>query len=221
VSMTATPRSGLARRALRLGWFTIAYNVAEAGVAIIAGVVAGSVALTGFGLDSTIEVLAAGVVVHRLGIEVRGGAPNPPGERRALRFIAVTFFALAIYVTVEGLLNLVSGAEPAASPAGIAITAASAIVMPALARAKRRTGLAMGSALVVADAAETRLCALLSVSTLTGLILYPLTGLTWIDPIAGFTIAVFAIAEGREAWAGELVCGDDDHGIAASSPPRN
>lgn len=129
-------------------------------------------------------------------------------ERRALRFVAVTFFALAIYLTVEGIRDLFLQARPETSVVGIVLTAASLVVMPTLARLKRRAGLAMGSALVVADAAETRLCAWLSVSTLAGLVAYAALGWSWIDPVAGFVIAAFALKEGREAWEGELVCDD-------------
>ncbi|WP_019711071.1 cation transporter [Streptomyces xinghaiensis] len=152
---------------------------------------------------------AATVVLVRLLAEIKGGEPDEAKERKALKFIALTFFALAAYVTVEGIRDLVADEKPDTSPVGIALTGLSIVVMPWLARVKRRAGLEMRSRLVVADAAETRLCAWLSVSTFTGLLAFAAFGWTWIDPVAGFVIAAFAVMEGREAWEGELVCDDD------------
>ena len=121
----------------------------------------------------------------------------------------MTFFLLAAYVTIEGIRALLGEEEPEQSVVGIVLLVLSLIVMPVLARAKRKIGEQMGDPLVLADAAETRICVLLSVSTLAGLALFGLTGLSWFDPVAGFVIAGFAIMEGREAWEGELVCEDD------------
>ncbi len=199
----------LARAALGLGAFTIAYNVVEGVVAVIAGLAAGAVSLIGFGLDSGIEVLSAIVVVVRLSAEVRGGEPDERKEKLALRFVAATFFLLAAYLVIEGIRDLIVGERPETSVVGIVLTALSIVIMPTLAAVKRRVGLRMGSALVVADAAETRLCAVLSVTTFIALLAYLLLGWTWLDPVAGFVIAVFAVLEGREAWEGELV---EEHG---------
>lgn len=196
-------------RAIVLEQVTIGYNVVEGLIAVTFGIIAGSVALTGFGFDSWIEVTAAAVVLRRLRAEVAGGEPDEAKDRRALRVVAVTFFVLAIYVTVEGVRDLVVGDEPSITVVGIVLTALSAVVMPALARLKRAAGEAMNSRLVIADAAETKLCAWLSVSTLAGLAGFAAFGLSWIDPLAGFVIAYFAVREGREAWEGELVCDDD------------
>jgi hypothetical protein len=195
---------------VRYAQFTIGYNVIEGVIAVSAGLVASAISLVGFGIDSGIEVAAATVVLVRLLAEIKGGEPDEAKERRALKFIALTFFALAAYVTVEGVRDLVAGEDPDTSIVGIAVTGASVVIMPWLARAKRKAGLAMNSRLVVADAAETRLCAWLSVSTFAGLVGYAAVGWTWIDPVAGFVIAAFAIMEGKEAWEGELVCDDDD-----------
>lgn len=200
------PDSPVARRAVRLEQATIAYNIVEGLVAVAAGLVSGLVSLTGFGIDSGIEVAAAGVVLRRLSAELHHGVVDEVKERRALRIIALTFFALAAYVGVEGTVHLVGGGAPHTSTIGIALLGASIVVMPWLAHAKRRAGEAIGSRLVIADAAETRLCAWLSVSTFAGLVAYSLLGWTWLDAIAGFVIAGFAISEGREAWEGELVC---------------
>ena len=199
----------LARAALGLGAFTIAYNVVEGVVAVIAGLAAGAVSLIGFGLDSGIEVLSAIVVVVRLSAEVRGSEPDELKEKLALRFVAATFFLLAAYLVIEGIRDLIVGERPETSVVGIVLTALSIVIMPTLAAVKRRVGLRMGSALVVADAAETRLCAVLSVTTFIALLAYLLLGWTWLDPVAGFVIAVFAVLEGREAWEGELV---EEHG---------
>lgn len=197
-----------ARRAVRLEQATIGYNIVEGVVAVAAGLVAGSIALVGFGFDSWIEVAAAAVVLHRLRAEIRHGEVDQAKERRALRFIAITFFALAVYVTVEGIRDLATDSRPDTSIVGIALTGLSIVVMPWLARAKRLAGRAMNSRLVLADAAETKLCAWLSVSTFAGLLAFALVGWTWIDPVAGFVIAAFAVMEGKEAWEGELV--EDD-----------
>lgn len=199
-----------AERAIVLERFTIGYNVVEGLIAVTFGVIAGSIALTGFGFDSWIEVTAAAVVLHRLRAEVAGGVPDEAKERRALRVVAVTFFVLAIYVTVEGVRDLATGDQPSITVVGMVLTALSAVVMPALARQKKAAGEAMNSRLVLADAAETKLCAWLSVSTLAGLAGFAAFGLSWIDPFAGFVIAYFAVREGREAWEGELVCDDED-----------
>ena len=202
--MTLTaPR--LARRALGLGAFTIGYNVVEGVVAVSAGVLAGAVSLVGFGLDSGIEVVSAVIVVTRLAAGIRGGEPDERKERIALRAVALTFFALAASLLIVGVRDLVVGATPETSVPGIVLTALSIVIMPTLAAIKRRVGLQMGSALVVADAAETRLCALLSVTTFLALLAYLFVGWTWLDPVAGFVIAIFAVIEGREAWEGELV----------------
>lgn len=196
-------------RAIVLEQVTIGYNVVEGLIAVTFGIIAGSVALTGFGFDSWIEVTAAAVVLRRLRAEVAGAEPDEAKDRRALRVVAVTFFVLAVYVTVEGARDLVLGDEPSISVVGIVLTSLSAVIMPVLARLKRVAGEAMNSRLVLADAAETKLCAWLSVSTLAGLAGFAAFGLSWIDPLAGFVIAYFAIREGREAWEGELVCDDD------------
>jgi divalent metal cation (Fe/Co/Zn/Cd) transporter len=199
-----------ARRAVRYARLTIGYNLIEGVIAVTAGLAASAVSLIGFGIDSGIEVAAAAVVLTRLTAEIRGGHADEAKERRALRFIALTFFALAAYVIIEGVRDLFTGERPGTSIVGIVLTGASIIVMPWLAHAKRKAGQQMNSRLVIADAAETRLCAWLSVSTFAGLLAYALLGWTWLDPVAGFVIAGFAIMEGKEAWEGELVCDDDD-----------
>ncbi|MEU8333396.1 cation transporter [Micromonospora sp. NPDC048839] len=196
---------------MRLAQFTVAYNVVEGVIAITAGLLAGLVSLVGFGLDSGIESAAAVLVGVRLAARLRNGEADEAKERRTLKAVAVTFFVLAAYVVVEGIRDLIDGEEPDTSIVGIVLLAASVIIMPVLAAAKRKVAMQLGGdRLILADAAETRICVLLSISTLAGLVLYAFTGAAWIDPVAGFIIAAFAIHEGREAWEGELVEGDDD-----------
>ena len=208
--VTATEEQ-LTRRGLGLAWFTIGYNVAEGAVAVTAGALAGLVSLVGFGIDSGIESISAVLVAMRLLARLRHGTVDEAREHRALRLVAVTFFLLAGYVLVEGIRSLLVGEVPDTSVVGIVVLVASLVVMPMLAAAKRRVGVALGGdPLILADAAETRLCVLLSVSTLAGLVLFQLTGAAWLDPIAGFVIAVFAVHEGIEAWRGELVQIDSD-----------
>ena len=208
--VTATEEQ-LTRRGLGLAWFTIGYNVAEGAVAVTAGALAGLVSLVGFGIDSGIESISGVLVAMRLLARLRHGTVDEAREHRALRLVAVTFFLLAGYVLVEGIRSLLVGEVPDTSVVGIVVLVASLVVMPLLAAAKRRVGVALGGdPLILADAAETRLCVLLSVSTLAGLVLFQLTGAAWLDPIAGFVIAVFAVHEGIEAWRGELVQIDSD-----------
>ncbi|MFQ1004352.1 cation diffusion facilitator family transporter [Modestobacter sp. SSW1-42] len=210
-TLTPAETERLTKRGLRLAQFTVVYNVAEGAIAITVGILAGLVSLIGFGLDSGIESASAVLVGLRLAARLRNGEADEVKERRALKAVAVTFFVLAAYVIVEGIRSLLGNEEPDTSIVGLVLLAASVVIMPLLARAKRRVGLALGGdPLILADAAETRICVLLSVSTLISLGLYALVGWTWLDPVAGFVIAIFAINEGREAWEGELVDDDDD-----------
>lgn len=201
---TVTPsvaNSVYQRTAVRLAWATIAWNLVEAAVAIAAGTAAGSIALVGFGLDSTVEVMSAAVIVWQF----RGLAQAR--ERRALRLIALSFFALAAYVAVQAVVDLVGGSEPDSSRVGIGLAVASLIVMPLLARLKRRVGALMASATVLADSNQTQLCTYLSAILLGGLILNATVGWWWADPVAAIVIAALAVNEGRQAWRGEA-CDD-------------
>jgi divalent metal cation (Fe/Co/Zn/Cd) transporter len=184
----------LRRRGFWLEYASMAWMVAEAGVAITAGVIASSIVLTGFGLDSVIELFSAGIVVWQL----RGDADER--ETRAVRFIGVTFFALAAYLVAESIHDLVSLTRPELSVAGLAVTAAALLIMPGLAIAKRRTGQALGSRTLVADSAETAFCAFTSAAALIGLGLNAWLGWWWADPAAALAIAVLAVREGVEAW---------------------
>jgi divalent metal cation (Fe/Co/Zn/Cd) transporter len=188
----------LLKHALWLEYFTITWNVLEAVVAISAGVVAGSIALVGFGLDSTIESFAASVVIWQL-----RGRQGKERERRALKLIAITFFVLAAYVVLESARDLFTSSEAETSAAGVVLAIVSIFVMPTLALAKKRLARRMGSPVLSADAAETFLCAWLSVILLAGLVLNATVGLWWADPLAALGIAWLAFREGREAWSGD------------------
>lgn len=209
-TLTAAETGRLTRRGLRLAQFTVGYNVIEGAVAITAGLLAGLVSVVGFGIDSAIESIAAVLVAIRLSARLRHGHADQRKERIALKLVASTFFLLAAYVTIEGIRSLINGEEPESSPLAIGLLVASIIVMPVLAAAKKKVGTRLKDNLILADAAETRICVLLSISTLLGVGLYQLTGAAWLDPVAGFVIAAFAIHEGKEAWEGELVEDDDD-----------
>ena len=209
-TLTAAETERLTRQGLRLAQFTVGYNVVEGAVAITAGLMAGMVSVVGFGIDSGIESIAGVLVAIRLSARLRHGHADERKERIALRLVAGTFFLLAAYVTIEGIRSLIGGEEPESSSPAIGLLVASMIVMPVLAAAKKKVGTQLKDNLILADAAETRICVLLSISTLLGVGLYALTGAGWLDPVAGFVIAAFAIHEGREAWEGELVEDDDD-----------
>ena len=204
----AEPAPGLQRQAVRLEQFSIGWMLIEAGAAVTAGVIAGSLALTSFGFDSVIEIVSATVVLGRLNAELRGSHTSEQAERRVLKIIAVTFFVLAAYVLTGSVIDLATQAHPERSPVGIGLTVGSLLVMPLLGWRKKRVGAALRNQLVLADAAETILCATLAATTLLGLVLFAAFGWWWADPVAALAVAWFAVREGREAWHGELVCDD-------------
>jgi divalent metal cation (Fe/Co/Zn/Cd) transporter len=197
--MTMTNRhTALKRRIRLLVWATIAYNVVEATVALTEGTRASSTALIGFGLDSIVEVSAAAAVAWQFAV------PDPERrEKAALRFVAISFFALAAYVGVEAVRSLLGFGEARHSPIGIGLAAVSLVVMPALAWLQIRAGREIGSHAVVADAHQTLLCSYLSAALLVGLVLNAAFNWSWADPLAALVIAGFAVREGREAWRGE------------------
>jgi len=191
----------LGRRAQLLAATSVTYNAIEAVIAVSAGLVAGSVALVGFGLDSVVEVSSGLIIVWQF----RHSLPETR-ERQALRLIAVSFFALAAYVTAESVRALFDNGQADPSPIGIGLAAASLVVMPFLSLAQRRTGRQLGSNAVFADGTQTLLCAYLSAVLLVGLVLNATLGWSWADPMAGLVIAAVAIREGRQAWRGEGCC---------------
>lgn len=191
----------LSRRVRLLVTATITYNVVEAIVAITAGTAASSTALIGFGLDSVIEVASAAAVAWQF-----SGKDPETRERAALKVIAVSFFALAAYVTVESVRSLLGTESAQYSGAGIVLASVSLVVMPFLSYAQRRAGRELGSASAVADSKQTLLCTYLSGVLLVGLVLNALFGWSWADPIVALVIAGVAVKEGREAWRGEHCC---------------
>lgn len=195
-------REILARRIRLLVATTIGYNTIEAVVALTAGTRASSTALIGFGLDSAIEVSSAAAVAWQF-----SKPDHAVREATALRVIAVSFFALAGYVTVESLRGLLGSGEARPSTVGIVLAAVSLVVMPVLSWAQRRAGRELGSRSAVADSKQALLCTYLSGVLLVGLLLNSMFGLSWADPIAGLVIAAVAVREGLEAWRGEQCCG--------------
>ncbi|MET0415100.1 MAG: cation transporter [Actinoplanes sp.] len=194
-------RAALNRRVRLLVAATITYNVIEAAVAITAGTIASSTALIGFGLDSVIEVSSAAAVAWQF-----AGRDPERREKTALRIIAVSFFALAAYVTIESVRALVGGAQAEHSTVGLVLAALSLAIMPGLSYAQRRTGRELGSRSAVADSKQTLLCTYLSGVLLVGLAVNSLFGWSWADPIAALVIAAVAVKEGREAWRGDACC---------------
>lgn len=194
----AVDREASVRRGRWLAWFTIVWNAAEGVAGIVAGVAAGSIALVGFGVDSYVEVFAGSIVVWRLAQERHGRTMSDAAERRAVRLIAVTFLLLAAGVGAESARKLLTGAAPDESLFGIGLATVSLVVMPLLARAKRRVGEQLGSRAVTADATETTLCVWLSAILLVGLGLNALLGWWWADPLAGLGIVSVAGREGIE-----------------------
>jgi divalent metal cation (Fe/Co/Zn/Cd) transporter len=194
-------RAVLVRRVRLLVAATITYNVVEAVVALTAGAAASSGALIGFGLDSVIEVVSAVAVAWQF-----SGRDPEARERRALKVIAISFFALAIYVTGEAVGSFFTGATPEISRTGIVLAAISLAVMPALSAAQRRAGRELGSASAVADSRQTLLCTYLSAVLLAGLLLNALFGWWWADPVVALAVAGVALNEGRTAWHGQHCC---------------
>ena len=193
----SAPRIALVQRGLALNWLTFAYNVVEAVVALGAGIVSGSVALVGFGLDSVIEVTASGAAQWRLRADL-DVARRERVERTTLRIIGWSFLALAAYVTLDSANALVRREPPERSIVGLALLALSAVVMPVLARAKRRVARAMTSRALEADAMQTSLCAYLSVIALGGVALNAALGWWWADPVAALAMVPIIAREGVE-----------------------
>ncbi|WP_406498613.1 cation transporter [Streptomyces sp. NBC_00846] len=206
ISLGPSParRDILARRIRLLVAATITYNVIEAIVAITAGTLASSTALIGFGLDSVIEVSSAAAVAWQF--SARDHAVREAREQRTLRIIAVSFLALAAYVSFDAVRALTGTGEAERSIPGIVIAALSLAIMPFLSAAQRRAGRELGSASAVADSKQTLLCTYLSAVLLLGLILNATLGWSWADPIAALVIAAIAVKEGREAWQGKGCC---------------
>ncbi|MFB7938013.1 cation transporter [Streptomyces sp. NPDC056049] len=206
ISLGPSParRDALTRRIRLLVAATITYNVIEAIVAITAGTLASSTALIGFGLDSVIEVSSAAAVAWQF--SARDHAVREAREQRTLRIIAISFFALAAYVSVDSVRALTGTGEADHSIPGIVLAALSLAIMPFLSAAQRKAGRELGSASAVADSKQTLLCTYLSAVLLVGLLANLLLGWSWADPIAALVIAAIAVKEGRDAWQGKGCC---------------
>lgn len=193
-------RARLLRRARQLAWAGIGWHAIEASVAVAAGVVAGSVALVGFGADSLIEAMAGLVVIWRL------ASAHAMSERRAQQTIAVSFYVLSAYIAVEAIRSLAAADRPAVSWVGIGLSLVTLATMPALATAKARVADALGSSATKSESRQTMLCAYLSAALLVGLGFNALVGWWWADPVTALAIAGVAVKEGRDAWRGESCC---------------
>jgi divalent metal cation (Fe/Co/Zn/Cd) transporter len=200
---TDPERPRLIRRARRLAWAGIGWHIAEAAIAIAAGLVASSIALTGFGADSLIEALAGLVVIWRF---AAARAHDEQSERRAQQLIAASFAILAVYVAIEATRTLINAEHPDTSWVGIALAAVTATTMPLLAKAKQRLGQQLGSTATASEGTQNMLCAYLSLALLIGLGGNALFGAWWLDPIAALTVAAVAVREARSSWRGEDCC---------------
>jgi divalent metal cation (Fe/Co/Zn/Cd) transporter len=193
----------LARRAKWLSWLSLGYMAIEGLVAVAAGIVAGSIALIGFGLDSVVEGFASVVIVWRF---TGSRTLSHRAEERAQKLVAVQFFVLAPYVAIESVRTLANEAHPDPSMVGIALAASSLAVMPLLGRAKQRIGSQIGSSATASEGKQNLLCAYLAAALLVGLLGNALFGAWWLDPLVGLLIAALAVFEGREAWRGDACC---------------
>ena len=206
-----TPKVGerekLARRAKLLAFVGVGWHGIEATIAVGAGIVAGSIALIGFGADSLIESVAGIVLLWRF---AASRASSEDAERRAQKLIALSFYLLAAYVGIESLRSLFIGDKPDASWVGIGLAIVTLLTMPRLAVAKARLGEKIGSSATKSEGQQNMLCAYLSAALLVGLGANALFGLWWADPITALVIAGVAVKEGRESWRGESCCSTPD-----------
>ena len=193
-------RAALERRAKLLAWGGNGWHLIEFALAVGAGIAAGSVALVGFGIDSAIEALAAGVIVW---LYSGGRGSSQAAERRAQQLIAASYAILVAYVAVEAVRDLLGSHHPGVSWVGIGLAGFTAPTMPLLALAKRRVGHRLGSSATVSEAAQNQICAYLSIALLVGLLANALAGWWWADPVAALAIAAVAAKEGVDAWRGE------------------
>ena len=196
-------RERLIRRAKALSWLSLAYMSAEGAIAITAAMLASSVALLGFGLDSVIEGLASIIVIWRF---TGARRLSEHAEQRAQRLVAVTFFVLAPYIVQDAIRTLINGEHPGTSWLGIGLSISSIIVMPLLGKAKQGIGQRLGSGATAGEGTQNMLCAYLAAGVLTGLVLNAAFGLWWADPAVALGIGALALNEGRQTWRGEGCC---------------
>ena len=207
VSLGGRSRVALVRRGRHLEYFTIIYNSLEGLVALVAGLIAGSIALVGFGFDSLIEVTSGAVLLWRLYSDANE-AQRERVEAVSLRIVGVLFVLLAGYVTFDSVKSLWRHEAPNESVPGIVLAALSLIVMPLLVRAKRKVARGINSGALMADSKQTELCTYLSAILLGGLLLNALLGWWWADPVAALIMVPIIAKEGLEALRGETCCDD-------------
>ena len=205
--LTTRTRAELVGRSRRLNVATLAYNALEGIIGVAAGLSAGSVALVGFGIDSGIELAASCVALWRLSVDA-DHERRERAERLSHRIIGALFIALALYVAIDGALSLWRGEAPRESRVGITLAAASVVIMPLLARAKRRVGIALGSRALTAESKQTSLCMWLSAILLAGLVLNATLGWWWADPVAALAMVPIIAREGVDGLRGESACAD-------------
>jgi divalent metal cation (Fe/Co/Zn/Cd) transporter len=199
-------RKNVLRRGLKLEYFTVGWNCLEAVVGLTAGFLAGSVALVGFALDSVVEASSGSILIWRLRSEEMGTRTAEEAERKAIRKVAVAFFALAAYVGVRAAYDLLTRSRPGESLTGIVLAIVSLVVMPLLAWRKRVVARQLDSRALQADSTQTTLCTSLSAFLLFGLVTNAVFGLWWADQLAGLAIAALAAKEGRQLWNAEDLC---------------
>jgi divalent metal cation (Fe/Co/Zn/Cd) transporter len=193
-------RDRLIRRAKALSWLSLAWMTVEGAVAITAALIAGSVALLGFGIDSAIEGLASVIVIWRF---TGARRLSEQAELQAQKAVAISFFLLAPYIAQDAIRALVAGEHPSTSWVGIGLSVSSIVVMPLLGRAKQRLGERLGSGATAGEGMQNLLCAYMAAGVLVGLAANAAFGWWWLDPVIALVIAAIAVREGREAWAGE------------------
>jgi divalent metal cation (Fe/Co/Zn/Cd) transporter len=198
-------RQALAHRGRRLEYITIAWNSLEGLVAVAAGIIAGSVSLVGFGVDSFIEVTSGAALLWRMSVDAEEDRRERI-EKVTLRVVGICFLALAAYVAYESVSNLLEKKAPEHSLAGIIIACASLVVMPLLSRAKRRVGAQLKSAAMNADAKQSEFCTYLAAILLGGLLLNTVAGLWWADPISALIMVPIIAKEGLEGLRGDTCC---------------
>lgn len=198
----AVNRKSIAQRGKRLEYFTIAWNSVEGLVAVVAGAIAGSISLVGFGIDSFIEVTSGATLLWRMSVDANQQT-RERNERLSIRIVGVCFLALAVYVAYESVFDLIGRTDPKHSVPGIVLACVSLVVMPILSRAKKRVGIELGSAAMTADAKQTDFCVYLSAILLAGLLLNFVFGWWWADPLAGLVMTPIIANEGVQAVKGK------------------
>ncbi len=202
VQIAILERPSVVRHGRRLEYFTIGWNALESLVAVVAGAIAGSISLVGFGIDSFIEVTSGSVLPWRMSVDA-DVQRRELNEKRALRIVGVCFLLLSAYIAYESVFDLWSRRAPEHSLPGIILACVSLVVTPLLSRAKRRVGHAPGSAAMNADARQTEFCTYLSAILLAGLLLNAVFGLWWADPVAGLIMVPIIAKEGVDGLQGK------------------